>query len=172
MPYRGERWKGDLDGMIALENIKKNYSNVEIWLYGMRKPSRVPDWVTFFEGLSDKKLAELYCLSHILVIPSWVEGCQLPPMEGMASKCAVVATNVGGVPDYAISNETAIVVPPHDPKKLEEGITYLLDDWERTKVIAESGYEHIRQFTWDRATKEFYEALLRGFRETETDILK
>lgn len=170
MPYRGEQWKGDLDGMTALEYINKHYNDVEIWLYGMKKPSRVPEWAHFFEGLSDEKLAELYCLSHVLVIPSWVEGCQLPPMEGMASKCAIVATNVGGVPDYAVSNETAVVVPPHDPKKLEEGIMYLLDNWERAKVIAENGYTHIKQFTWEKATEELYEALLKGYSDIEAEV--
>ncbi len=170
MPYRGEQWKGDLEGMTALENIKKRYSNVEIWFYGMRKPNSLPEWAQFFEGLNDEKLAELYCLSHILVVPSWVEGCQLPPMEGMASKCAVVATNVGGVPDYTIPGETAIVVPPHDSKKLEEGIVYLLDNWEKAKTIAENGYMHIKQFTWEKATKEFYEALLKGYSDIEAEV--
>ena len=80
-------------------------------------------------------------------------------MEGMASKCAVVATNVGGILDYTIPDETGIVVPPYDSKKLEEGILYLLDNWERAKVIAENGYIHIKQFTWEKS----YRRVLRSF---------
>jgi glycosyltransferase involved in cell wall biosynthesis len=90
----------------------------------------------------------------------------------MASKCAVVATNVGGVPDYAIPDETAIVVPPHDSKKLEEGIAYLLDNWENAKIIAENGYMHIKQFTWEKAAEEFYEALLKGCSDNEIEVLR
>ncbi|MBW9221797.1 glycosyltransferase family 4 protein [Methanothermococcus sp. SCGC AD-155-C09] len=165
MPYRGIPWKGDLDGLKALEKIYRKYGNkVEIWLYGPKKPNNLSSWVKFFEGLSDEELRRLYCKAHILVIPSWVEGCQLPPMEGMACKCAVVATNVGGVPDYAIPNETTIVVPPRNSEKLAKGISYLLDNWDEAKRIAERGYNHIKQFTWEIATIKFENAIYNGIR--------
>jgi len=163
MPYRGIPWKGDLDGLKALKMIYKDYGDkVEIWLYGPKRPKNLPTWVKFFERPSDKELRQLYCKAHILVIPSWVEGCQLPPMEGMACKCAIVATNVGGVPDYAIPNKTAIVVPPRNSEKLAEGISYLIDNWDEAKKIAERGYNYIKQFTWEIATKKFENAIFSG----------
>jgi len=166
MPYRGILWKGDLDGLKALEEVYKKYENcnLEIWIYGPRKPDRIPKWIKFFERPSDEELRQLYCRAHIFVGPSWVEGFGLPPMEAMACMTAVVTTNVGAVPDYTIPGKTAIVVPPQNPQKLAEGIIYLLEDWNETKKIAERGYEFIRQFTWEKATKEFettlYNALL------------
>ena len=166
MPYRGIPWKGDLDGLKALEEITRKYTDkVEIWLYGSRKPSNLPTWIRFFERPSDEELRQLYCKAHIFVVPSWVEGCQLPPMEGMACKCAVVTTNVGGVPDYTIPNKTAIVVPPQNPQKLAGGIMYLLENWNEAKMIAERGYRFIRQFTWEKATEKFEKALYAGLED-------
>jgi len=156
MPYRGVLWKGDLDGLRALKKIYRKYDNkVEIWLYGPGKPSSLPNWIRFFEKPSDRVLRLIYCKAHIFVAPSWVEGFYLPPMEAMACKCAVVVTNVGAVLDYTVPNETAIVIPPQNPEKLVEGISYLLDNWDEARRIAEKGYNYIKKFTWDNVTTKF-----------------
>lgn len=155
MPYRGIPWKGDLDGLKALEEVCRKYPNeVEVWLYGPRKPDNLPHRIRFFKSPSDEELRQLYCKAHIFVGPSWVEGFYLPPMEAMACKCAVVATNVGAVPDYTIPGKTAIVVPPQSPQKLAEGISRLLDNWDEAKKISEEGHNYIKQFTWEKATEK------------------
>jgi len=162
MPYRGLPWKGDFDGLRALEEVYLKYKDgVEIMLYGPIKPNSLPNWVKFFENPSDEELRELYCKSHIFVAPSWVEGFYLPPMEAMACKCAVVTTNVGAVPDYTIPGKTAIVVPPRKPRKLAEGIMRLIENPAWAKKIAENGYNYIKQFTWDNAVQKL-EKILSG----------
>jgi len=161
MPYRNIPWKGDFDGINALDKIKKMYRNkVEIIFFGPNKPYNLPKWVKFYQKPNDEELRQLYCKAHIFVLPSWVEGCQLPPMEAMACKCAVVATNVGGVPDYAIHNETALVVPPQDPQRIIDEISKLLTLPEFAEKIAIQGHNYIKQFTWDRATDELENILL------------
>ena len=86
-------------------------------------------------------------------------------MEGMACKCAVVATNVGAVLDYTIPNKTAIVVPPQNPQKLREGISYLLDNWDEAKKIAKRGHNYITRFTWERATEKLGKVLYAGLED-------
>ena len=162
MPYRGVPWKGDFDGLKALEKVYLKYKDkVEIILYGPIKPNNLPSWVKFFENPSDDELRELYCKSHIFVGPSRVEGFYLPPMEAMACKCAVVTTNVGAVPEYTLPNKTAIVVPPRNPEKIAEGIIYLIENPAKAKKMAERGYNYIKQFTWDIAVQKM-EKILAG----------
>ena len=80
-------------------------------------------------------------------------------MEAMACGCAVVATKVGGIPDYAVAGETALVVEPHEPAAVAAALGRLLDDHALLRQIAAAGQTHIRQFTWDRATDQFEKAL-------------
>ena len=40
MPYRGVPWKGDLDGLNALNSIYNKYNNLDIWLYGAKRPEK------------------------------------------------------------------------------------------------------------------------------------
>jgi len=112
MPYRPIIWKGTADGMKALEIVKKMHPETEIHLYGSKKDKNVPIWAVFHEKPTDEDLRALYSSSDIFIFPSLVEGYGLPPMEAMACGCAVVATNVGGVPDYAIDGKTILASPP------------------------------------------------------------
>lgn len=91
--------------------------------------------------------------------PSWQEGCQLPPMEAMACKCAVVTTNVGGIPDYAVAGQTALISDPRDPQALAQNIIRLLDYEAELMRISHAGYQHIKHFTWERATDKLQQVL-------------
>jgi glycosyltransferase involved in cell wall biosynthesis len=159
MPYRPIIWKGTADGMKALEIVKKMHPETEIHLYGSKKDKNVPIWAVFHEKPTDEDLRALYSSSDIFIFPSLVEGYGLPPMEAMACGCAVVATNVGGVPDYAIDGKTILASPPRRPEILAKNIMRLIENEDERSSIAKSGYEYIQQYTWERATDQFEDAL-------------
>ncbi len=162
MPYRGEQWKGDCDGLKALDSVKRNFPDVEIAMFGAKRDDKVPEWVKFHERISDAELRMLYTNSDIFVYPSWVEGWGSPPMEAMACGTACITTNVGGVPYYAVNDETALVVPPKNPAMLEKAVIRLLTDDTKRASIAQSGYDYIQQFTWDRTVDQLEKVLLES----------
>jgi glycosyltransferase involved in cell wall biosynthesis len=104
-------------------------------------------------------LRQLYAGADIFVSPSWHEGCQLPPMEAMACGAAVIATNVGGVPDYTVPNQTAVVVEPRQPQALAEAIIDLISHPDKMRTLAKAGHTHIQNFSWTKATDQFEEVL-------------
>jgi len=155
MPYRPIRLKGTEDGLKAFGMVKEKYHDVEFIMYGAKRGKDIPEWIELYEKfLYDYESRKLYSSSDIFILPSWVEGCQLPPMEAMACGCAVVATNVGGVPDYAINGETVLASPPRNPEILAQNIIKLIENEDERKRIAENGYNYVKQFTWDRATNQ------------------
>jgi len=156
MLYHTFTWKGVADGIKAFEMAKTKHPGIELVMFSTReKGADVPGYVKFYHNPPQEKLRELYCSFDIFLAPSLSEGCQLPPMEAMACKCAVVATNVGGIPDYSIPGETALVSPPHDPESLGRNLIRLLEDGGLLERISIAGYEKIRNFTWDKAAHEF-----------------
>jgi len=153
MPFRNIEWKGAQDGIKAFEIVRgKNY-NVQLVMFGPASDKKVPSYVEFHEKAYKDKLREIYNSCDIFVFPSHVEGFGMPPMEAMLCKCAVVTTNVGAVPDYAIHGKTAMFCPPKAPEQLAENIIMLLVDPDLRKRIADAGYKHVVQnFSWDNAT--------------------
>lgn len=133
MPWRPQPWKGTEDGLKAFSIVRERYPECEFTIFGVPSDQRVPEWVKTYGRISDDELRRLYNSSDIFVVPSWVEGSQLPPMEAMACGCAVVATNVGGILDYAIPGETCLVSPPRNPEALASNIIELLNDPKSSK---------------------------------------
>jgi GT2 family glycosyltransferase/glycosyltransferase involved in cell wall biosynthesis len=156
MIYSPLKIKGFQDGLKAFNIAKSKHPEIKLTIFSIYpKNDEIPDDSEFYYQPSLEKIRELYATSDIFVSSSWQEGCQLPPMEAMACKCAVVATNVGGIPDYAISNKTAMVVEPKNPYKMALSILELIENETKLKEISLNGYEHIKEFTWEKATKKF-----------------
>ena len=154
MPFRSIKWKGTDDGLKTFSIVREKRPKTEFAVYGDAQYDNVPNWIRRYGQISDDELRRLYSSSDICVLSSWVEGCQLPPMEAMACGCAVVATDVGGIPDYAIQGETVLVSPPRKPEILANNVIKLLDDKEEMARISNAGQDFIKQFTWERATSQ------------------
>jgi glycosyltransferase involved in cell wall biosynthesis len=104
--------------------------------------------------------------SSILVVPSRIESIPQVIKEAFYLKIPIIATNVGGIPELIIDNETGILIPPNDPKILENSINKLLLDDETSKKLADTGYEFVmNNLTWEILLPKyvkFYEDLLNS----------
>jgi glycosyltransferase involved in cell wall biosynthesis len=166
MAYRKIEWKGIKDGINAFEFAKEKYDNIKLVMFGPTLDKDLPDYIEFYEKPYEDKLREIYNSCDIFVFPSHVEGFGMPPMEAMLCKCAVVTTDVGAVPDYAIPGETALVSPPKSPGLLADNIIKLIEDEKLRKRISEAGYKHVVQnFGWDRATDLLEQSFMKAMIE-------
>lgn len=154
--------KGITDGLKAFEIAKNKFPYLELTMFGVRQArADMPPGTSYYQNPSQAKIRDLYCEADIYLFPSRQEGFGLTPMEAMACAAAVVTTNVGGIPDYTISGETALVTEPNNPKQLAEGIIKLTENPSWLKEIAIAGQKQVSQISWDKAVVEFEEVLLR-----------
>jgi glycosyltransferase involved in cell wall biosynthesis len=104
--------------------------------------------------------------SSILVIPSRMESIPQVIKEAFYLKIPIIATNVGGIPELITDNVTGILIPPNDPKLLENSINKLLVDDETSKRLADTGYQFVmNNLTWEILLPKyvkFYEDLLNS----------
>jgi glycosyltransferase involved in cell wall biosynthesis len=156
----GDPRKGMSDGFEALARVKERHPEVKIVLFGWTKPRDIPVEAEFHLRPVGERLRAIYAQSDIFLWTSLQEGFGNPPREAMAAGCAVVATNVGCIPDCTIQGETALVVEPGDVGAMIEAICGLVEDPGRIRALGRRGYEHIQQFTWEKAATR----LLKLFR--------
>ena len=104
--------------------------------------------------------------SSILVVPSRMESIPQVIKEAFYLKIPVIATNVGGIPELITNNKTGILIPPNDPKILENSINKLLVDDETSKRLTDAGYEFVmNNLTWEILLPKyikFYEDLINS----------
>jgi len=166
MMYHTAEWKGIPDGIRAFELARAKHPDIRLVMFGVYPPEiPLADYMKFHLKPYGESLRQLYCSFNIFLSPSWTEGNQAPPMEAMACQCAVVATNVGGIPDYTLPGETALVSPPKEPERLAENLVTLLDDPAKLERISQAGYHKIREFSWENATRKIIAAFERALRE-------
>ncbi|MGC1238076.1 MAG: glycosyltransferase family 4 protein [Acidimicrobiales bacterium] len=162
MLWHKEGWKGSSDGLEALRLVRESRPNLHLTLFSTTKrPSEIPEWVTYVEKASEKQLRSIYNRAAVFVSPSHSEGWGLPPAEAMACGAAVVSTEIGGTGDYAFHDVTAVLTPVQNPEAMARAILELLDDDARRVRIASEGHEWIcTNCSWELSTDLFEQALL------------
>ena len=77
--------------------------------------------IVAFEGWTDPNaLAEHYRQSEVLLVPSRNESFGISALEAIASRCPVVATRVGGLPEAV--GDCGLLVPAEDPVAMADAI--------------------------------------------------
>lgn len=161
MMYHPAAWKGAEDGLRAIEIAKNRFPRLKVTLFSTYpRPAGLPSWIRFVQDPPQGELVRLYNQHAIFISSSVTEGWCLPAAEAMACGCAVCTTDSGGVRDFAIPGETALVSPPRNPEALAENLIRLLEDNAFRVELARRGHAHIREFTWERSVEKFERCLL------------
>lgn len=171
-PYKG------VDVFIrALEIVSKKISHCKFIIAG--KPIhgyRMPP-IPFLSNngtieihdrfLSNKEIAAFIAKSTIIVCP-YLDATQSGVvLTAYAFNKPVIATNVGGLPEYVYHNKTGLLVPPGDPNALAEAIIDLLQNPEKRRQMKKEIQRLAKtELSWDRIaerTVEVYEKVLRQY---------
>ncbi|MDH2347391.1 glycosyltransferase family 4 protein [Bradyrhizobium sp. SSUT77] len=127
---------GDMMRLKGIDVLLKAYARLAqappLVLIGRRvadTPTEFPPNVRVFSNWPHSAIMHAWHRSLFGVLPSvGPEACATVIMEAMASGKAVVATDVGGMPDLVDDGDTGLLVPPGDMQALTRAMQSLLDD--------------------------------------------
>ena len=89
------------------------------------------------------------------VLPSREEPFGIVLLEAGKSRVPVVATRVGGIPEFLIHGEQGLLCDPDRPDQLAEAILLTLKDADETHRRVEAFYRQACSFTWTRAFEQY-----------------
>ncbi len=125
-------------------------------------------WVT--DMLPKEDIRDIYSAADIFVCPSVYEPLGIVNLEAMACNTAVVASDVGGIPEVVVDGETGTLVhyDAEDTQAFEKdlaaAVNVLAQDAETSKRFAAAGLTRVKkEFTWDKIAQEtvdVYKSLL------------
>jgi glycosyltransferase involved in cell wall biosynthesis len=121
----------------------------------------IADDVHFIGRCDD--VAMLLHASNVGVLSSKAEGFANAILEYMAAGLPVVATDVGGVREAIVEDETGFIVPSGDDQQMAERIIQVLADDEQARAMGARGQVIVQKFSSEnhlRNTLELYEELL------------
>lgn len=101
-----------------------------------------------YTGLYPLALRRWFAVADLLLLPSHTEGRPTVIYEAMASRTAVLASSVGGIPEQVVDGETGVLLPPKDADALEDALRALTADRERLTAMGERGHERLVEKNW------------------------
>ena len=120
------------------------------------KSLNLEDKVDFAGQVSNEKIPQHLAQADIFVRPSLSEGLGTAFLEAMAAGLPVVATPVGGIPDFLKDGETGLFCRVGDPENIAERINMILsDDILKSRLILNGRKMVEEEYTWDKITAKF-----------------
>lgn len=119
----------------------------------------VPDGVTIRPFIPRAEVVEVLQHADVVVVPSvWPDPCPLTVLEGMAAGAALVASDIGGIPESVAG--AGILVRPGDPVDLAAALESLADDEDLLRKTAAAGEAFAREHDWAWANDRLTAALM------------
>jgi len=113
--------------------------------------------VIFTDMVSDEDLEGIYQQAHMYVFPSLYEGFGLPPLEAMARRVPVAASNKTSMPE--ILGKAAYYFDPEDESAMQNALERVCSDQSLREKLVERGVKHIKKYSWKdmaQQTKNIY----------------
>lgn len=101
--------------------------------------------------------------ADLYIRPSRSEGQGASFIEAMAAGLPLLATMVGGIPDFLVDGETGFAVEVDNPKSIADGVKKAIAQPELVRAISERNKQRAGRYDWDilaaRMRQEAFEPL-------------
>ena len=146
---------GDLRPMKGLDVLLASYIELSavmpLVLIGKSWPDTpqvLPVGVTMHDRWPNPAVIEAFRRCSIAVVPSvWAEPFGIVVIEAMAGKSAVVASDIGGIPEIVRNGVSGLLVPPGDSVALRGALADLIADPARRLAMGDAAHQRSQAFT-------------------------
>jgi glycosyltransferase involved in cell wall biosynthesis len=122
-----------------------------------------------FLGRADRNAtAQWFRGASAFVLASRHEPFGIVTLEAMAAGVPVVATRVGGVPEFVHDGENGLLVAPDDPAAIAAALDRLAGDPDLSKRLAARASEDVEAFAWQRIAAQYRDVYAQVMAKTGT----
>jgi len=153
---RGKSFRCEIMGEGPLENE----------LRGQIERLNLQNRVALSGAKPQREVRQRLAAANVFVLPSIIDpegGMDNLPtviMEAMATALPVVSTNIGGIPEMVIENETGFLLEPADASALADAIAKVIDDRVLAQRLGHAGYQRAHElFSIEKNVRELYALL-------------
>lgn len=122
----------------------------EPWIGLLRRLKVDRSSYTFMGQVNYELMPSLYARADILVLPSLYEDLPFVVLEAMSCESAIVASNIGGIPEVLNNGKNGMLFSLGNIDELARIVTMLLEDEKLRKKIGKNARQTmITRFSWD-----------------------
>ncbi|MFH1457272.1 MAG: glycosyltransferase family 4 protein [Patescibacteria group bacterium] len=131
--------------------------------------------IEFLGEVKFEKIKEYYAIADIFCRPSLSEGFGNVFVEAMAAEVPVIATPVGGIPDFLKDRETGWFCEVQNSASIADKIVYILDEKNKAevdRVVAHARKMVEEKYSWGKIARDMGEIFLQIINNQDTNIKK
>lgn len=168
---RLEPMKGVDDLIEAYGEVRSKHPHATLRIVGdgserarLEKLAKGIPGITFAGKVAHDRVVDEYASAEIFCGLSRSEAFGNVFLEAQAAGCAVVATNVQGIPDIVHDGVTGMLVPPKNPSAAADVLIRLLEDSDLRRTLGEGGRANAANYDWNGISEKYaavYEELTK-----------
>lgn len=156
---RDDRRKGLDVALAAWREVRHRHPDAELVVAGSERRPR--DGVRFLGSIDEEAKRSLLTGSSILIAPNLGgESFGIVVVEGMASGCAVVASDIPAF--RAVLGDAGVLVEPGDHRALASALIDLLERPGRREALGEAAQHAAERFDWSSVVTSYRSAYARA----------
>ena len=113
------------------------------------------DRVYFPGRLNRAQVAWAMRQARCFVMPSRLEPFGIVVLEAWRAGTAVIASSIGGPPEFVEDRVTGLLVDPHDTRRLAQALGSLLTDPALAANLGRAGRQRVEELTWPKLAQEY-----------------
>jgi glycosyltransferase involved in cell wall biosynthesis len=111
--------------------------------------------VIFTGFMQHTEMAKYVQISDIFIRPSLSEGLGNSFLEAMAAEIPVIATPVGGIPDFLVEGETGLFCEVNNPQSIAQKVEKLIKDRESRDYMVKNAKKMVEEkYGWEGIARE------------------
>lgn len=146
------REKGIRELFACIPALLEKYPDLKLYLGGIwedaaleKEAERYPEKIEWLGWITGENKQKYLKECDIFVLPTYFEGQPVSVLEAMAASCAVVASEVGGIPMMITGEENGIFVKPRNTESLLAALDRVLSDAALCERLGRAAYEKVKQ---------------------------
>ena len=133
----------------VIRELKEKYQIKLNWITQTEPKINIEEGKNAIVNPEQKIIGDVLRNTDIYICNSEYESFGLPTLEAMTCGATVITTDTGGMRDFVIDRENALVIKHHNKEDMKEKIEMLINDKNLMHNMAQKGIITASKFNWD-----------------------
>jgi len=167
--------------LLAFKEVLKDFPKAHFTIAGegemkpellkLAKENDMLKNITLTGKVSEAKKKSLLSEAWIAIQPSMIEGWGITVIEANACGTPVIASNVKGLRDSVLHEETGILVEPNNIKLFSSAISKTLKNKKYRESLSQSALKWARNFSWEKSAEILSQTIDEELEDSQEYVL-